>query len=470
MGRWVHIEGAPAAERDRWEWLGDALLAEIAARLLLHRLAPSISSTHPAVADPLRLFRDAHDTMVCNRTLSNAYHAEDAPVAPGTHRGTREMKREADLVEAYIGKHYKDRRRLDPAMYDVMSAAMPEINRPQPYSDPRTNSFNPLDDEQRAEPAAEAAGNDKDALRKGLLEFYGGKLLGACMSLELFVSMGRNSNAAELTMARQHLTKTSTQLATFAAARESVALEALRLAVDPEEPLERTAETVASLLGHPVTGLWRAAPTTPARLPRCFERTSMLAQLVWPGTAKRVRDADGISGAAAKRAKREREARSPGVMSSIQRFHSKLSKKEQMALRRGADSEFLILMEELVLWFRAQQQPASPAEVAAMLRGELVDSAQPPQTALTELHALLDQGVPVEEGAENSWIQENEFQLPLTSSFHRLLTHSLCQYHGLHSQSASGGVVVSPSKAPPGASVPHTMPLQQLLVEMAKCN
>ena len=64
MGRWVHIEGAPAAERDRWEWLGDALLAEIAARLLLHRLAPSISSTHPAVADPLRLFRDAHDTMV----------------------------------------------------------------------------------------------------------------------------------------------------------------------------------------------------------------------------------------------------------------------------------------------------------------------------------------------------------------------------------------------------------------------
>ena len=42
------------------------------------------------------------------------------------------------------------------------------------------------------------------------------------MSLELFVSMGRNSNAAELTMARQHLTKSSTQLATFAAARESV--------------------------------------------------------------------------------------------------------------------------------------------------------------------------------------------------------------------------------------------------------
>ena len=40
-----------------------------------------------------------------------------------------------------------------------------------------TNSFNPLDDEQPAEPAAEAAGNDKDALRKGLLEFYGGKVV-----------------------------------------------------------------------------------------------------------------------------------------------------------------------------------------------------------------------------------------------------------------------------------------------------
>ena len=68
-----------------------------------------------------------------------------------------------------------------PLMWTVVAVSVSEVVQSLDSLDEpcvcSTNSFNPLDDEQRAEPAAEPAGNDKDALRKGLLEFYGGKVV-----------------------------------------------------------------------------------------------------------------------------------------------------------------------------------------------------------------------------------------------------------------------------------------------------